>query len=80
MALPPGYLYNYNGGNTALLAAVLAKKTGQTLDDYARQKLFAPLGITNSEWVVMSGLEHVRPPPRAPPACGRATSPRSANS
>jgi len=53
MALPPGYLYNYNGGNTALLAAVLAKKTGQTLDAYARQKLFAPLGITDSEWVVM---------------------------
>ena len=53
MALPPGYLYNYNGGNTALLAAMLAKKTGQTLDAYAREKLFAPLGITNSEWIVM---------------------------
>ena len=48
---PPGSVYNYNGGNTALLGAVLAKVTGQRLDDYAREKLFTPLGISDFEWI-----------------------------
>ena len=47
----PGSVYNYNGGNTALLAAMLTKTTGQRLDDYARAKLFGPLGITDVEWI-----------------------------
>ena len=47
----PGSVYNYNGGNTTLLAAVLGKVTGKRLDDYAREKLFGPLGITDFEWV-----------------------------
>jgi CubicO group peptidase (beta-lactamase class C family) len=50
---PPGTAYNYNGGNTALLAAVLAKATGKRLDSYAREKLFGPLDITDLEWVDM---------------------------
>jgi CubicO group peptidase (beta-lactamase class C family) len=48
---PPGGVYNYNGGNTTLLAAVLTKFTGKRLDDYAKEKLFGPLGITDFEWV-----------------------------
>jgi CubicO group peptidase (beta-lactamase class C family) len=50
---PPGSIYNYNGGNTTLLGAVLAKVTGKRLDDYAKDKLFGPLGITDFEWVNM---------------------------
>jgi CubicO group peptidase (beta-lactamase class C family) len=49
----PGSVYNYNGGNTTLLAAMLTKATGRRLDDYAREKLFGPLGITDFEWVSM---------------------------
>lgn len=58
MAALPGEFYNYNGGGTTLLAAVLAKSTGRQLVDYAREKLFGPLGITDFEWVDMpaSGL------------------------
>ncbi len=48
---PPGSVYNYNGGNTFLLGAVLAKATGKRLDEYAKEKLFGPLGITDVEWV-----------------------------
>jgi len=48
---PPGSVYNYNGGNTTLLAAVLTKATGRRLDDYAKENLFGPLGITDFEWV-----------------------------
>jgi CubicO group peptidase (beta-lactamase class C family) len=50
---PPGAVYNYNGGNTALLAATLAKTTGRPLDAYAREKLFGPLDIADFEWIKM---------------------------
>lgn len=48
---PPGTVFNYNGGGTTLLAAVLEKTTRQRLEDYARDKLFRPLSIVDSEWV-----------------------------
>jgi CubicO group peptidase (beta-lactamase class C family) len=47
----PGETYNYNGGGTTVLAAAVAKATGQRLDDYARDKLFSPLDIADFEWV-----------------------------
>jgi CubicO group peptidase (beta-lactamase class C family) len=47
----PGTSWAYNGGTTALLARLIAAGTGMQLDDYARAKLFAPLGITDTEWV-----------------------------
>jgi CubicO group peptidase (beta-lactamase class C family) len=51
LVVRPGETYNYNGGGTTVLAAALAKATGQRLDDYARDKLFSPLDITDFEWV-----------------------------
>ena len=53
LVTPPGTVYNYNGGNTALLAAAIAKANGTYIHDYAREKLFAPLDISQSEWVSM---------------------------
>jgi CubicO group peptidase (beta-lactamase class C family) len=47
----PGEIYNYNGGGTTVLGAAVAKATGQRLDDYARDKLFSPLDITDYDWV-----------------------------
>ncbi|MBN9407839.1 MAG: serine hydrolase [Burkholderiales bacterium] len=46
----PGERFNYNGGLTAVLALLLEARTGQDLQDYARQKLFGPLGIVSWEW------------------------------
>ena len=34
-----------------MLGAAVAKATGQRLDDYARDRLFTPLDITDYEWV-----------------------------
>ena len=47
----PGERFLYSGGNSALLAEVLERATGQPLGAFAQTKLFAPLGITRAEWV-----------------------------
>ena len=51
MVAEPGSRWVYSGGATALLARLIAEGTGSQLHDYAREKLFAPLGITDTEWV-----------------------------
>jgi CubicO group peptidase (beta-lactamase class C family) len=68
---PPGSVYNYNGGNTTLLGAVLAKSTGQAIDVYAKDNLFGPLGITDVEWVKLSNGQPA-------PASGLRMRPRDA--
>jgi CubicO group peptidase (beta-lactamase class C family) len=47
----PGDEFNYNGGLTQVLAAVLERATKTELEVYARTKLFEPLGITDVEWI-----------------------------
>ena len=46
----PGTKFDYSRGDTHLLSAILAKATGQSAFDYARQRLFGPLGISNVFW------------------------------
>jgi CubicO group peptidase (beta-lactamase class C family) len=46
----PGTTWYYSGGNTNLLGEVIRQATGQRLDAFAEQHLFAPLGITNYAW------------------------------
>jgi CubicO group peptidase (beta-lactamase class C family) len=59
VALPPGTLFNYSGGASTLLAGALTKVTGRRVDDYAREKLFAPLGITDFEWLDFTGSSEI---------------------
>jgi len=47
---PAGATYNYNGGLTALLAAILQKTSGRQADDFASEVLLGPLGIRHVEW------------------------------
>ncbi len=47
---PPGAFYNYSGGSATIIAALLHKITGETLDALARRELFEPLGITDTDW------------------------------
>lgn len=44
----PGVNFEYLSGNTILLSLVLQKATGQTVSDYASEKLWQPLGAKNS--------------------------------
>jgi len=46
----PGTHFLYNSMGTYMLSAIVQKVTGQTLLDYLRPRLFAPLGIENPTW------------------------------
>lgn len=50
VAEPPGVRWSYNGGATALLARLIEKGTGRSLQDFAREVLFGPLEITRTQW------------------------------
>jgi CubicO group peptidase (beta-lactamase class C family) len=72
----PGERWIYSGGAVALLAHLIAKGSDGTLPDFARQALFAPLGITTFEWAV--GQDGT---PSSPPSCFSApTTPRTSGS
>ncbi len=47
---PPGQEFFYNTGALALMSAIIRKATGRPLDEFARENLFEPLGITPVEW------------------------------
>jgi CubicO group peptidase (beta-lactamase class C family) len=46
----PGTSFYYDSGLPHLLSAVIQKNTGVTLQNYAEQNLFQPLGITDYTW------------------------------
>ena len=50
MATDPGLVWNYNGGTSHLMSFLVTEATGQDTHDYAKEKLFKPLGITQSDW------------------------------
>ena len=41
----PGHQFNYNSMNGYILSMIISKVTGQTMEDYLDEKLFAPLKI-----------------------------------
>ncbi|HEV7880301.1 MAG TPA: serine hydrolase [Bradyrhizobium sp.] len=50
MSGAPGSKFYYNSGNPYLLSALLTKTTGQSAFDFAKHRLFDPLGITSAKW------------------------------
>ena len=46
----PGPVFSYNNGVPTLLSAVIQSRAAMNLGDYARKKLFEPLGISNYKW------------------------------
>jgi CubicO group peptidase (beta-lactamase class C family) len=58
---PPGQVWNYNSGGSALLGAVIGKAAGRALDEVTRELLLAPLGITDFAWTrkANSGIPEV---------------------
>ena len=50
MAQEPGKAFQYSSGATQLLSHVFRSATGQDIEEYAAQHLFAPLGISRYFW------------------------------
>lgn len=46
----PGTKFVYNSLATYMLSAIVQKVTGQTVVDYLKPRLFAPLGISGMDW------------------------------
>jgi CubicO group peptidase (beta-lactamase class C family) len=49
----PGKVWNYNSGGVQILAEIIRKASGLTIDDFANKFLFKPLGIKDYKWVRM---------------------------
>jgi CubicO group peptidase (beta-lactamase class C family) len=45
-----GTSWNYSAGNTQLLAEIIKRVSGKNVYQFAKENLFEPLGIKNSEW------------------------------
>jgi len=55
----PGTVFDYCGGNSEVVSAVLTESTGASALDLARQELFSPLGIANVSWPTdRDGVSH----------------------
>lgn len=54
MVARPGEIWNYNGGNTELVAEIIKIASGRPIDQFAEKELFAPLGITRYEWMPLT--------------------------
>ena len=50
MDAAPGEKWVYNSGGSQLMSAILRRVTGRTMDSYAEDHLFGPLGIQDYEW------------------------------
>lgn len=50
MDADPGTKWVYNSGGSMLLSGIIRAATGRFIDDYAREHLFGPLGITDFHW------------------------------
>ena len=46
----PGEVYKYNSAATHLLSVIISKATNQNTEQFARESLFQPLGITHYKW------------------------------
>jgi CubicO group peptidase (beta-lactamase class C family) len=52
---PAGQQFFYNTGALALVSAIVRKAVGRPLDEFAREVLLEPMGITTAEWVQVGG-------------------------
>jgi CubicO group peptidase (beta-lactamase class C family) len=60
MAEQPGTRFEYNSGGVILLGGIIREVSGTSVDDFAQQNLFDPLGITSDWWYrgLPEGLVH----------------------
>lgn len=47
---PPGSRYSYSNSGYNLMAVIVERVTGGSLDDFTQERLFEPLGMTRTSW------------------------------
>lgn len=47
---PPGTRYLYSNTGYTLLGVIVARVSGKSLDAFTQERLFKPLGMTNTQW------------------------------
>jgi CubicO group peptidase (beta-lactamase class C family) len=47
---PPGSQFSYSNGGYVLLRLIVERVSGTTLDRFASERIFAPLGMTHTRW------------------------------
>ncbi|MEL6194194.1 MAG: serine hydrolase domain-containing protein, partial [Bacteroidota bacterium] len=52
---PPGSTYEYSNSNYILLAQIVARVSGKTLNEFAKEKIFEPLGMDNTFFHINQG-------------------------
>ena len=55
MIAAPGEVWEYNGGATQLLAAIIQNVSGLKINEFAAEYIFKPLGIINYHWICFFG-------------------------
>ena len=50
VAEKPGTKFQYNSLNSYVLSAIITERTGMSMDEYLKPRLFEPLGITDYLW------------------------------
>jgi CubicO group peptidase (beta-lactamase class C family) len=50
LATDPGTRFDYNDGVSVLIGKILREATGQRVDEWARERLFEPIGIEEFYW------------------------------
>jgi CubicO group peptidase (beta-lactamase class C family) len=50
LANEPGSVFWYNDGDPQIVSGIIQKTTGKPLDEYGKEVLFDPLGVTNYKW------------------------------
>ena len=60
MNAAPGERWQYNSGGVIVVAKAVARATGTPFDWYARERLFAPIGVAGERWArsPFDGLPH----------------------
>jgi CubicO group peptidase (beta-lactamase class C family) len=61
----PGTIWNYSGGCTELLGAIIKKVSGMTVDEYAAEYIFKPLGVRDFSWVRLPSTQTRKGDPAA---------------
>jgi hypothetical protein len=57
--LQPGSVFRYTSATSFMLSAIITRTTGQSLHEYLKPRLFAPLGIDDLAWDM--GPENINP-------------------